>query len=191
MENMFVCLFVSWNGYCHFQQIQANFVVVIHPGSKTLRMGRATDTLPISVPHVIARRHKQPGQPRHEDPCLLRDGLNVRYHAVMMTRISANEGHQWLIVFECVSSCSWLTLQCADSNEQRQNGLKMIDQVIWSRKMSNGVRRTPVSAEQVRHIENESISADLCASTLSVCVCVFTGQIIQQTNTSCCSRAKL
>ncbi|XP_048067057.1 actin-related protein 8 [Megalobrama amblycephala] len=97
------------------EQIQANFVVVIHPGSKTLRMGRATDTLPISVPHVIARRHKQPGQPRHEDPCLLRDGLN-----------------------------------CADSNEQRQNGLKMIDQVIWSRKMSNGVRRTPVSAEQAR-----------------------------------------
>lgn len=35
------------------------------------------------------------------------------------------------------------------SNEQRQNGLKMVDQAIWSKKMSNGVRRTPVSAEQV------------------------------------------
>lgn len=97
------------------EQIQANFIVVIHPGSRTLRLGRATDTLPISVPHVIARRHKHPGQSRYEDKCLLREGLNS-----------------------------------ADSNEQRKNGLKMVDQVIWSKKMSNGVRRTPVSAEQAR-----------------------------------------
>uniref|UniRef100_A0A671LE27 Actin-related protein 8 n=1 Tax=Sinocyclocheilus anshuiensis TaxID=1608454 RepID=A0A671LE27_9TELE len=93
------------------EQIQANFIVVIHPGSKSLRMGRATDTLPITIPQVIAHRHKQPGQRRYEDQCLLREGLNS-----------------------------------ADSNEQRQNGLKMVDQVIWSKKMSNGVRRTPVQA---------------------------------------------
>ncbi|TNN54408.1 Actin-related protein 8 [Liparis tanakae] len=37
-----------------------------------------------------------------------------------------------------------------ESNDQRQNGLKMVDQAIWSKKMSNGVRRTPVSAEQAR-----------------------------------------
>lgn len=41
------------------------------------------------------------------------------------------------------------TRQKAESNEQRQNGLKMVDQAIWSKKMSNGMRRTPVSAEQV------------------------------------------
>lgn len=40
-------------------------------------------------------------------------------------------------------------LKRPESNEQRQNGLKMVDQAIWSKKMSNGVRRTPVSAEQV------------------------------------------
>uniref|UniRef100_A0A3B4ZLI0 Actin related protein 8 n=1 Tax=Stegastes partitus TaxID=144197 RepID=A0A3B4ZLI0_9TELE len=97
------------------EQIQSNFIVVIHPGSRTLRIGRATDTLPVTVPHVIARRHKQSGQPRYEDPWLLRDGLNK-----------------------------------PESNEQRQNGLKMVDQAIWSKKMSNGVRRTPVSAEQAR-----------------------------------------
>lgn len=60
------------------QQIQSNFVVVIHPGSRTLRIGRATDTLPVTIPHVIARRHKQSGQPRYEDAWLLREGLNVR-----------------------------------------------------------------------------------------------------------------
>ncbi|KAL6119946.1 actr8 [Pungitius sinensis] len=97
------------------EQIQSNFIVVIHPGSRTLRIGRATDNLPVGLPHVIARRHKQPGQPRYEDAWLLRDGLNK-----------------------------------AESNEQRQNGLKMVDQAIWSKKMSNGVRRTPVSAEQAR-----------------------------------------
>uniref|UniRef100_A0A665U5X0 Actin-related protein 8 n=1 Tax=Echeneis naucrates TaxID=173247 RepID=A0A665U5X0_ECHNA len=95
------------------EQIQSNFVVVIHPGSRTLRIGRATDTLPVTVPHVIARRHKQSGQPRYEDTWLLREGLNK-----------------------------------PESKEQRQNGLKMVDQAIWSKKMSNGVRRTPVSAEQ-------------------------------------------
>ncbi|XP_061526928.1 actin-related protein 8 isoform X1 [Phycodurus eques] len=97
------------------EQIQSNFVIVIHPGSRTLRVGRATDNLPLTVPHVIARRHKQSGQPRYEDARLLRDGLNK-----------------------------------PESNEQRQNGLKMVDQAIWSKKMSNGVRRTPVSAEQAR-----------------------------------------
>ncbi|TRY81838.1 hypothetical protein DNTS_011405 [Danionella cerebrum] len=97
------------------EQIQANFIIVIHPGSKTLRIGRATDTLPCSVPHLIARKHKKPGQARHEDQSLLREGLNG-----------------------------------TESNEQRLNGMKMVDQVIWSKKMSNGVRRTPVSAEQAR-----------------------------------------
>ncbi|KAK1786881.1 hypothetical protein P4O66_017264 [Electrophorus voltai] len=97
------------------EQIQTNFIVVINPGSQTLRIGRATDTLPISVPHVISRRHKQPGQSRYEDPWLLREGLNR-----------------------------------PESNEQRQNGLKMVDQAIWSKKMSSGARRTPVSAEQAR-----------------------------------------
>ncbi|KAG7224321.1 hypothetical protein INR49_000564 [Caranx melampygus] len=72
------------------EQTQSNFVVVIHPGSRSLRIGRATDTLPVTVPHK------------------------------------------------------------PESKEQRQNGLKMVDQAIWSKKMSNGVRRTPVSAEQAR-----------------------------------------
>ncbi|XP_077371291.1 actin-related protein 8 [Festucalex cinctus] len=97
------------------EQIQSNFVIVIHPGSRTLRIGRATDNLPLIVPHLIACRHKQSGQPRYEDAWLLRDGLNK-----------------------------------PESNEQRQNGLKMVDQAIWSKKMSNGVRRTPVSNEQAR-----------------------------------------
>lgn len=49
--------------------------------------------------------------------------------------------------------------QKPESNEQRQNGLKMVDQAIWSKKMSNGVRRTPVSAEQVCSVKWEIIFA--------------------------------
>ncbi|XP_017707375.1 actin-related protein 8 isoform X2 [Rhinopithecus roxellana] len=97
------------------EQIQSNFIIVVHPGSTTLRIGRATDTLPASIPHVIARRHKQQGQPLYKDSWLLREGLNK-----------------------------------PESNEQRQNGLKMVDQAIWSKKMSNGTRRIPVSPEQAR-----------------------------------------
>ncbi|OWK63548.1 actin-related protein 8 isoform X2 [Lonchura striata] len=97
------------------EQIQSNFIVVIHPGSTTLRLGRATDTLPAGIPHVIARRHKQPGQAAYRDSWLLRDGLSK-----------------------------------PESTEQRQNGLKMVDQAIWSKKMSNGARRIPVSPDQAR-----------------------------------------
>ncbi|XP_048873765.1 actin-related protein 8 [Brienomyrus brachyistius] len=112
------------------EQIQSNFIVVINPGSKTLRIGRATDTFPAVVPHVIARRLKQPAQPRYEDPWLLRDGLNR-----------------------------------PESIEQRQNGLKMVDQAIWSKKMSNGVRRTPVSAEQARSYNRQVRPAVLESSS--------------------------
>ncbi|OCT58062.1 hypothetical protein XELAEV_18002559mg [Xenopus laevis] len=95
--------------------IQSDFIVVIHPGSNSLRIGRATDTQPAGIPHLIARRHKQAGQPTYRDKWLLRDGLSK-----------------------------------PESNEQRQNGLKMVDQAIWSKKMSNGTRRIPVMPEQAR-----------------------------------------
>lgn len=112
------------------EQIQSNFVIVIHPGSRLLRIGRATDNLPVTIPHVIARRHKQNPQTSYEDSWLLRDGLNK-----------------------------------TESNEQRQNGLKMVDQAIWSKKMSNGVRRTPVSAEQARAYNRQIRPAVLDSSS--------------------------
>ncbi|XP_043933549.1 actin-related protein 8 [Protopterus annectens] len=97
------------------EQIQSNFIIVIHPGSTTLRIGRATDTVPLNIPHVIARKRKQQGAPVYKESMLLREGLNK-----------------------------------PESNEQRQNGLKMIDQAIWSKKMSNGARRIPVAPDQAR-----------------------------------------
>ncbi|KAI0078726.1 actin-like ATPase domain-containing protein [Panus rudis PR-1116 ss-1] len=39
-------------------------VLVIHPGSKWLRIGRASDVTPTSVPNVIARKHKPPVPPQ-------------------------------------------------------------------------------------------------------------------------------
>uniref|UniRef100_A0A8C3L5W6 Actin-related protein 8 n=1 Tax=Chrysolophus pictus TaxID=9089 RepID=A0A8C3L5W6_CHRPC len=111
------------------EQIQSNFIVVIHPGSTTLRIGRATDTLPVGIPHVIARRHKQQGQAAYRDSWLLRDGLNK-----------------------------------PESTEQRQNGLKMVDQAIWSKKMSNGARRIPVSPDQVTPLE--TVNNCLCSHCL-------------------------
>lgn len=41
-------------------------ILVIHPGSRWIRIGRATDAFPVSVPHVLARKvnsnHKPPPQ---------------------------------------------------------------------------------------------------------------------------------
>ncbi|KAG8220978.1 hypothetical protein J3R82DRAFT_2484 [Butyriboletus roseoflavus] len=39
-------------------QRRGSQVVVIHPGSRYLRIGKASDVTPITVPNVIARRHK-------------------------------------------------------------------------------------------------------------------------------------
>ena len=43
-----------------FQAIteQANKTIVIQPGSSQLRIGRAWDANPVTLPHVIAWRHK-------------------------------------------------------------------------------------------------------------------------------------
>lgn len=51
----------------------------------TLRIGRATDTLPVSIPHIIARRHKQQGQISYKDSWLLREGLNVSLQYLGLT----------------------------------------------------------------------------------------------------------
>lgn len=38
------------------EPIQTATVVIIHPGSLNLRLGRASDTYPVTIPHCIARR---------------------------------------------------------------------------------------------------------------------------------------
>lgn len=41
-------------------QRRGSQVIVIHPGSRWLRIGKASEVTPVSVPNVIARRHKSP-----------------------------------------------------------------------------------------------------------------------------------
>ncbi|KAG1770743.1 hypothetical protein EDD22DRAFT_977106 [Suillus occidentalis] len=41
-------------------QRRGSHVIVIHPGSRFLRIGRASDVTPASIPNVIARKHKPP-----------------------------------------------------------------------------------------------------------------------------------
>ncbi|KAI9464248.1 hypothetical protein HD554DRAFT_1286387 [Boletus coccyginus] len=40
------------------EQRRGSQVVVIHPGSRYLRIGKASDVTPIAIPNVIARKHK-------------------------------------------------------------------------------------------------------------------------------------
>lgn len=60
-----------------FQPLQASTVVILHPGSTLMWLGRATDHLPQSIPHVIARRKPQQCTVDIPDQTLLvRDGLD-------------------------------------------------------------------------------------------------------------------
>ena len=43
-----------------FQVRRGSKVIVIHPGSRYLRIGRACDVTPVTVPNAIARKHKLP-----------------------------------------------------------------------------------------------------------------------------------
>ncbi|KYN11816.1 Actin-related protein 8 [Trachymyrmex cornetzi] len=52
-----------------FQQIQAQTIIVIHPGSMYLRMGRASDLKPITLLHAIARR-RLPNGVKYKDSLL-------------------------------------------------------------------------------------------------------------------------
>ncbi|XP_014676791.1 PREDICTED: actin-related protein 8-like [Priapulus caudatus] len=52
------------------EPFQGTTIVVIHPGSAYLRLGRASDVLPVTIPHVIARRKRRSDLPHYEDPML-------------------------------------------------------------------------------------------------------------------------
>lgn len=54
----------------------------------------------------------------------------------------------------------------------------MVDQAIWSKKMSNGTRRIPVSPEQVRpQLFQFNLSAQLLHHSAIHVLCLFTLQI--------------
>ncbi|KAJ6256124.1 hypothetical protein Dda_9216 [Drechslerella dactyloides] len=51
------------------EEVWGSRVIVIHPGSRNLRIGRASDALPKTIPNVIARQHatsesEEEGEPR-------------------------------------------------------------------------------------------------------------------------------
>ncbi|XP_066300577.1 actin-related protein 8-like isoform X4 [Branchiostoma lanceolatum] len=55
------------------EPVQGTAVIVIHPGSSLLRIGRASDTFPHVIPQVIARRRRNPDTAgKYEDRTLLR-----------------------------------------------------------------------------------------------------------------------
>ncbi|EZA55915.1 hypothetical protein DMN91_010634 [Ooceraea biroi] len=55
--------------YQEAEQIQAQTIIVIHPGSMYLRMGRASDLKPVTLLHAVARR-RLPSGTRYKDSFL-------------------------------------------------------------------------------------------------------------------------
>ena len=64
---------------CNFvQPVAYNSIIVIHPGSLNLRIGRVSDPVPLTVPHCIARRRTTPvAGPNYEDSWLLQPEHHV------------------------------------------------------------------------------------------------------------------
>ncbi|KAK0062562.1 actin-related protein 8 [Biomphalaria pfeifferi] len=58
------------------QTVQAPTVIVIQPGSVNLRIGRASDAFPITVPHCVARKCLDPSKRLTDDYMLLRPECN-------------------------------------------------------------------------------------------------------------------
>ena len=58
--------------------IQGTSVVVIHPGSQNLRIGRASDPFPVTLPHCIAWRSTNSKNPIHNDTWLLRPECRLK-----------------------------------------------------------------------------------------------------------------
>lgn len=54
------------------EPVQTSTIVIFHPGSYNLRIGRATDVVPVTVPHCIARRIKDNRCNTTTQPWLLR-----------------------------------------------------------------------------------------------------------------------
>jgi len=82
-----VCLLTVVRCDCHscvcirLKPVPYSSVIVIHPGSMYLRIGRVSDTFPQTVPHCIARRRKRPAVgPNYKDGWLLRPEHTVTLH---------------------------------------------------------------------------------------------------------------
>ncbi|XP_023166833.2 actin-related protein 8 [Drosophila hydei] len=82
------------------QPLEAPKIIIIHPGSQHLRIGRAADLNPLTILHAVAyRRIPQDGDAPHHDPLLpALDNLNS-------TRLQAEFEEQRLAVSRLLQHC--------------------------------------------------------------------------------------
>ncbi|XP_041378504.1 actin-related protein 8-like isoform X2 [Gigantopelta aegis] len=58
------------------EPVPPSSVIIIHPGSYNLRIGRASDTFPVAVPHCIARKKRSQSTPYQPEAWLARPECN-------------------------------------------------------------------------------------------------------------------
>ncbi|XP_058125454.1 actin-related protein 8 [Anopheles ziemanni] len=87
------------------EHIQAQNIIVIHPGSHYLRIGRASDVDPVRILHAIARRRK-PGGAVHRD-CVL-------------PRVAEKSPELLQELEDCRLQITHTLLSCVQSNGQRR-----------------------------------------------------------------------
>lgn len=70
------CCFNKFYSLINHLQTQAQQIIIFHPGSFYLRIGRASDLNPHQILHAVARRRK-PGGKKHSDSFLPATVLKV------------------------------------------------------------------------------------------------------------------
>lgn len=63
------------------QHLEAQASIIIHPGSRYLRLGRPSDSVPHTVLHAIARKRKK-GLPVYSDPFVIPQAKLVRSYVI-------------------------------------------------------------------------------------------------------------
>lgn len=85
--------------------IQGTAIVVIHPGSLNLRIGRASDTFPITIPHVIARQNATTDVKFYED-LILPGVLQIDSHLSLHQQgVDTAEDMMWTC--KSTTGCQW------------------------------------------------------------------------------------
>ncbi|KAK7483653.1 hypothetical protein BaRGS_00025086 [Batillaria attramentaria] len=116
------------------EPIQPATVVVIHPGSYNLRIGRASDAYPVSLPHCIARKIKSsPPRPQPSD---------------------------WILRDECKACATlvdhFLNFQHPECGVQVKEGVKAVEELLLSRPTLTGEYRQLTPFKQLASFNKQA-----------------------------------
>ncbi|KDQ13053.1 hypothetical protein BOTBODRAFT_160982 [Botryobasidium botryosum FD-172 SS1] len=133
-------------------------IIIIHPGSRYLRIGRATDAYPVTVAHVIARKSKPPIVPPAFFPRIVRgaastDGAQQKNVDAQADAMDTDDAPPNVVVTNDEDEKDAVP-DNANTNDPTNSKIAAIRGVLRSRMRSSKLRAVP-NATQVAASYNE------------------------------------